>query len=337
MPLTFAITLGDVTGIGPEIVGKALAAVLADDGSRYVVFGDRRHWEGVAKKWLPDLRIDDWAPGSVPGGRIAFTDSGVTLPRDLIPGDARAGAAAIHWLTDAARACAAGAWAGIITAPLCKAAVLRSGHTGFVGQTEFLAELTGTHRFAMMLLGHDEQDRWFRVALTTIHLPLAAVPAAVTHETVTKAIALADHACFLLGLPRRRIGVCGLNPHAGEDGTIGREEMDVIAPAIRSAQMKGLDVRGPIPADTLFHRARLGDFDAVVAQYHDQGLAPLKLIAFDNGVNWTLGLPFIRMSPDHGTAHDIAGLGQANPESMISAIRLARQVALRHPSYSAMQ
>lgn len=335
--MTFAVTLGDVTGIGPEIVGKALAEVLDEDDTQYVVFGNSRHWEGVVQQWLPDRTVEEWIPGTLPEGRIAFTDSGVTLPMDLVPGDARAGAAALDWLTSATHACLAGSWAGMITAPLCKAGVLRSGKTGFVGQTEFLAGLTGSSRFAMMLLGHDEQDRWLRVALTTIHLPLVAVPAAVTQEAVGNAIALADQACRLLGLPRRRIGVCGLNPHAGEEGMIGREEIEIIAPAIRTALGLGLDVGGPIPADTLFHRARFGDFDAVVAQYHDQGLAPLKLMAFDNGINWTLGLPFIRMSPDHGTAHDIAGLNRANPESLISAFRLARRVARGSLPYSAMQ
>ncbi len=335
--MTFAITLGDVTGIGPEIVGKALAVVLGEDDSQYVVFGNRRHWEEVVRNWLPLQITEDWVPGRIPRSRVAFTDSGVVLPTDLIPGDARAGDAALRWLAAATHACLANSWPGMITAPLCKAAVIRSGHPEFVGQTEFLAGLTGSHRFAMMLLGHDEMDRWLRVALTTIHLPLADVPSAVTRESVVRAVNLADEACRLLQLPRRRIGVCGLNPHAGEDGTIGREEIEVIAPAIQKALEQGFDVRGPIPADSLFHRARLGDFDAVVAQYHDQGLAPLKLIAFDNGVNWTLGLPFIRMSPDHGTAHGIVGQNLARPGSMISALRLARRVAGGLQPHSAMQ
>jgi 4-hydroxythreonine-4-phosphate dehydrogenase len=165
------------------------------------------------------------------------------------------------------------------------------------------------------------------VALTTIHLPLVAVPAAVTQEAIGNAIALADQACRLLRLPRRRIGVCGLNPHAGEEGMIGREEIEIIAPAIRTALGMGLDVGGPIPADTLFHRARFGDFDAVVAQYHDQGHIAAKITDFWGGVNITLGLPIIRTSVDHGTAFDIVGTGKANPDSLINAINYARLLA----------
>src|SRR6185503_16261449 len=142
------------------------------------------------------------------------------------------------------------------------------------------------------------------------------------------AIELSAQACRKLGLPRARMGVCGLNPHAGEGGALGTEEQTIIAPAIRAAQKKNLDVTGPWAADTLFHYAYRGDYDAVVAMYHDQGLAPLKMIGFDTGVNWTLGLPFIRTSPDHGTAYDIAGQGKANASSMRSAIRLAKQLIL---------
>jgi 4-hydroxythreonine-4-phosphate dehydrogenase len=333
----FAITLGDVTGIGPEIVARALSTVLGDDDTRYVVFGDREHWAKTLARYAPGLDIEDLREGEVPRARVSFTDAGISLPADLVPADPRAGQAALAWLAAASKSCVSGAWAGMITAPLCKEAVIRAGNTGFRGQTEFLATLTGTRDFAMMLLGHDDRDRWLRVALVTTHLPLSKVPEAITPEAVLRAVELADQACRRLGLTRRRIGVCGLNPHAGEGGWLGREEIEVIAPSIGQAQEKGVDASGPYAADTLFHRALSGDYDAVVAQYHDQGLGPLKLVAFDNGVNWTLGLPYLRMSPDHGTAHDIAGRGIARASSMITAIRLARRIASNATDHSAMQ
>ncbi len=179
----------------------------------------------------------------------------------------------------------------------------------------------------MMLLGHDEKNRWLRVALATIHISIKSVPRKLTGEKITLAIELAARACRDLGLPRAKIAVCGLNPHAGEGGEFGDEEIKTIAPAVRAAQRRGLDVAGPLSGDTVFYHALQGEFDAVVAMFHDQGLAPLKAVAFDTGVNWTLGLPFIRTSPDHGTAYDIAGKGIANPSSMIAAIRLAKQLA----------
>jgi 4-hydroxythreonine-4-phosphate dehydrogenase len=166
-----------------------------------------------------------------------------------------------------------------------------------------------------------------RVALATIHISIKSVPEKLTPEKLTLAIELAAQACHDLKLPRARIAVCGLNPHAGEGGQFGDEEITTITPAVLAAQKRGLDVVGPLSGDTVFHYALQGDFDVVVAMYHDQGLAPLKAVAFDTGVNWTLGLPFIRTSPDHGTAYDIAGKGIANPSSMISAIRLVKQLA----------
>ncbi len=166
-----------------------------------------------------------------------------------------------------------------------------------------------------------------RVALATTHAPLKLVAEQITKPKVELAIELAAQACRDLGLSRARVAVCGLNPHAGEGGELGDEEQRIIGPAVLSAQRRGMDVLGPLSADALFYRAYRGDFDAVVAMYHDQGLVPLKMVAFETGVNWTLGLPFIRTSPDHGTAYDIAGQGIANPSSMIAAIRLAKQLA----------
>jgi 4-hydroxythreonine-4-phosphate dehydrogenase len=165
------------------------------------------------------------------------------------------------------------------------------------------------------------------VALATTHVPIKQLAEQVTRARVETAIEQAAQACHDLGLPRARVAVCGLNPHAGEGGELGDEEKLTIGPAVLAMQRQQLDVVGPMSADTLFYRAYKGDFDAVVAMYHDQGLAPLKMVAFESGVNWTLGLPFIRTSPDHGTAYDIAGRGVADPSSMIAAIRLAKQLA----------
>jgi 4-hydroxythreonine-4-phosphate dehydrogenase len=330
--VTLALTLGDVSGIGPEVTAKALRCLWDQDDTRYVVFGDRRYWMDALAAHAPGLRAladQPWIPEATNGPRLTWTDAGVTLPAFLSPGEISAGDAALQWVRAATLACLDKGLDGLITAPLNKESVIRSGHAGFTGQTEFIAHLAGSDRFAMMLLGHDHRDRWLRVALVTTHLPLRAVPAAIQPPAIRRAIALASEACRLLGLPRQRVGVCGLNPHAGEGGMLGNEDRDIIGPTVGKARNDGIDVVGPLAADTLFHRALEGDFDAVVAQYHDQGLAPLKLVAFDNGVNWTLGLPFIRTSPDHGTAYDIAGLGVANSSSMECAIRLAMAVIRR--------
>lgn len=214
----------------------------------------------------------------------------------------------------------------MVTAPVNKESIIRAG-VSFVGQTEFLSQLAGTDRTAMMLLGCDDRGRWLRVALATTHVPVRAVADSLNADNIRLAIELAAKACADLGLPRQRVAVCGLNPHAGEGGKMGREEIDLIAPVVEEAKQAGVDVHGPFAADTLFHQVFHGAYDAVVAMYHDQGLVPLKMIGFDSGVNWTLGLPFVRTSPDHGTAYDIAGKNLARPDSMIEAIRLALRLA----------
>ena len=230
-------------------------------------------------------------------------------------------------MRDGAERCLRGELDALVTAPVNKEAIVRAGYKGFVGQTEFLSALAGAKRTAMMLLGHDDKNRWLRVALATIHISIKSVPQKLTAEKIALAIELAARACRDLGLKRARIAVAGLNPHAGEGGEFGDEEIRTITPVVKAMTKKGFDVTGPLSGDTVFFYALRGDFDAVVAMYHDQGLAPLKAVAFDTGVNWTLGLPFIRTSPDHGTAYDIAGKGIANPSSMIAAIRLAKQLA----------
>ena len=235
--------------------------------------------------------------------------------------------AAVAWVREGAERCLCRQLDALVTAPVNKEAILRAGQALFVGQTEFLSQLAGTDRTAMMLLGQDDRGRWLRVALATTHLPIRLVSNHLTQAKIEMVIELAAQACRDLGLPRACVAVCGLNPHAGEGGKMGTEEQTTITPAVQAARARQINVVGPLSADALFYHAFKGEYDAVVAMYHDQGLVPLKMIGFETGVNWTLGLPFIRTSPDHGTAYDIAGQGKANPSSMVAAIRLAKQLA----------
>jgi 4-hydroxythreonine-4-phosphate dehydrogenase len=322
------ISLGDVTGVGPEVALKAVAAEASKDETRYLLIGDA--WlEGLNWKLgldMPLKKFSTYYDKHLFGGKFYFTSS-LLEPMGNIPVDSPLAAnIAIAALRDGAERCLRGELDALVTAPVNKESIIRAGHK-FVGQTEFLSELAGTQRTAMMLLGTDERGRWLRVALATVHIAIKSVPEKLTAEKITLAIELAAQACRDLGLPRAKIAVAGLNPHAGEGGEFGDEEIKTIAPTVLAAQKRGFDVVGPLSGDTVFHYALQGNFDAVVAMYHDQGLAPLKAVAFDSGVNWTLGLPFIRTSPDHGTAYDIAGKGIANPSSMVAAIRLAKQLA----------
>lgn len=321
------ITLGDLTGIGPEVALKALALEPTGSDVDYLIIGSREVVDDLNARL--DLKLD-FAAGDAGDGRrrIAVHDpesKSLQIGR-LRPGDAQAAASALAYLRDAARRCLAGELDAVVTAPVNKESIIRGVEPSFVGQTEFLSQLAGTERTAMMLLGEDDRGRWLRVALVTTHVPIAKVAGSVTREKVELAIDLAAQACRDLGLPRSRVAVCGLNPHAGEGGKVGTEEILVIRPAVEAAKLRGLDVVGPMAADTLFYYAYKGDYDAVVAIYHDQGLVPLKMIGFERGVNWTLGLPFIRTSPDHGTAYDIAGSGRADPSSMRSAMDLAARL-----------
>lgn len=329
MSVVLAITLGDVTGIGPEVTLKALAREYAADRVRYLLIGDAAGLFSANRRWQLNLPLEREADAT-PDSRLVVCTPAAPLPEPtaLAPGAAVAAHAAVAWLRDGARRCLAGEAAALVTAPVSKAAIIRSGQA-FVGQTEFLAGLAGIHDPVMMLLGADDRGRWLRVALATTHVPIKRLAQMLDRKQVLTAIERAAQACRDLALPRARVGVCGLNPHAGEDGALGTEEQTLIRPAIEAALAKGLDVVGPLAADTLFHYAYRGDYDVVVAMYHDQGLPPLKMVAFDTGVNWTLGLPFIRTSPDHGTAYDIAGRGMADPASMVAALRLAKQLAFR--------
>jgi 4-hydroxythreonine-4-phosphate dehydrogenase len=347
------ISLGDVTGIGPEVALKAAAAEAKRDRTKYLFIGDQELLVRLNRKLSLNLPLKNYAGQDADGkffvvnpatalerrsptrrdaahySRRAGSESGapIELPGHLPTGSPIAARAAMAWLHDGAHRCLRGELDALVTAPVNKEAIVRAGFKNFVGQTEFLSGLAKAGRTAMMLLGHDDKGRWLRVALATIHISLKSVPRQLTADKISLAMELAAQACRDLKLKRARVAVCGLNPHAGEGGEFGKEEIEMITPTVEAARRRGLDVVGPLSGDTVFYYALRGDFDAVVAMYHDQGLAPLKAVAFDSGVNWTLGLPFVRTSPDHGTAYDIAGKGIANPSSMIAAIRLAKQLA----------
>jgi 4-hydroxythreonine-4-phosphate dehydrogenase len=322
------ISLGDITGIGPEVTLKALALEAQADDARYLVIGDAEHTRRLNEQFGLELPLKDYGGKDDPGQFFLCHPLPDVLPVDLLAGSPAAARAAVAWVREGAKRCLTHELDALVTAPVNKEAIVRAGQA-FVGQTEMLSQLAGTQRTAMMLLGQDDRGRWLRVALATTHLPLKFVSDHLTQAKIEMVIELTAQACRDLGLPRARVAVCGLNPHAGEGGEMGTEEQTTIIPAVRAARRRQMDVVGPLAADALFYHAFKGEYDAVVAMYHDQGLAPLKMVAFESGVNWTLGLPFIRTSPDHGTAYDIAGQGQANPSSMVAAIRLAKQLA-RH-------
>jgi 4-hydroxythreonine-4-phosphate dehydrogenase len=324
------ISLGDVTGVGPEVTLKALAREASADATKYLLIGDEPLLAQLNKKLSLHLPLQKFTHYGAEGQLFTANSLAGPFPENLALGSAPAANASVAWLREAGERCARGELDGMVTAPVNKESIIRAGHK-FVGQTEFLSELAGAKRTAMMLLGTDERGRWLRVALATVHIAIKSVPEKLTAEKVMLAIELAAQSCRDLGLPRAKVAVAGLNPHAGEGGEFGDEEIKTIGPTVLAAQKKGIDVVGPLSGDTVFYYALQGQFDAVVAMYHDQGLAPLKAVAFDSGINWTLGLPFIRTSPDHGTAYDIAGKGVANPGSMIAAIRLAKQLARKRP------
>jgi 4-hydroxythreonine-4-phosphate dehydrogenase len=319
------ISLGDVTGIGPEVTLKALANPASGDEARYLILGDASVVRRLNEQLELNLPFQSYEGAQTQGRFFLHDPRNEPLPADLTPGSPAAARAALDYLTDGAQRCLRLELDALVTAPVNKEAIMRAG-LPFIGQTEFLSQLAGTDRTTMMLLGEDGQGHWLRVALATTHLPLRLVPDQLSQSKIELAIELAAKACLDLGLKRARVGVCGLNPHAGEGGELGTEELTTIAPAVQSAQLRRIEASGPFAADTLFYQAYRGEYDAVVAMYHDQGLVPLKMIGFERGVNWTLGLPFIRTSPDHGTAYNIAGRGLADPSSMRSAIALAKQL-----------
>ena len=319
MKAPIGITMGDAAGIGPEIVARLFAGGAAPAA---LVYGDPSALRRGAEAAGVDVAVAEIdrpgeaaaaPPGTVPviaAGRLAALP-----PYGRVSAEAGAGAyaAVVRAIDDAA----AGRLRAIVTAPINKDA-MRAAGVPYPGHTEILADRTGTADFAMMLANDT-----LKVLLVSIHLSLAEAVRAVTPAAEDRAIRLADRATRAFGIARPRVAVAGLNPHAGENGMFGREDRDVIAPAVARARAAGIDASGPWPGDTVFMQARRGDFDVVVAQYHDQGLIPIKYLGLDEGVNITVGLPFVRTSVDHGTAFDIAGTGRADPASLRAALRLA--------------
>ncbi|WP_183353863.1 4-hydroxythreonine-4-phosphate dehydrogenase PdxA [Geomonas silvestris] len=321
-----AVTMGDPSGVGPEIIVQALADPELNRLCRPLVLGDRGALEralAITKLPLTLETVQETGPLRREPGVVYLRELTRLASEEMTFGSpsAAGGDAAYRYICEAAQLCLSGAAKAMATAPINKEALNRAGHH-FPGHTELLAQLTGTDQVVMMLAGER-----LRVTLVTIHEALAQVPALVTRERVLETIRITDRALARYFCPAPRLAVLALNPHCGEGGLFGDEERTVIAPAIAAARAEGIDAVGPLSADTLFHFAVSGGYDAVVCMYHDQGLIPLKLLHFDDGVNVTLGLPIIRTSVDHGTAYDLAGTGKASAQSMKAALVMAAQMA----------
>ncbi len=323
---TIAITMGDPGGIGPEIVVKALADEALRAQARFLVFGLSELFSYAADlaeidfPWYRDHHEN--LGNQPPGVTVLDYDELPAAPLGEVGPTHWGGRASLAFLEDAIVAVKSGAADALVTGPISKHA-WKLARCRFPGHTELLAKRTNTRNYAMMFVAPQ-----LRVVLTTIHMGLLQVAGEFTIGKVFNAIELANEALRgMFGLVKPRIGVCGLNPHAGEQGQFGDEELRVIEPAVLMAAETGIDVTGPFPADTLFARAVAGDYECVIAMYHDQGLIPIKLLAPHEAVNVTIGLPIIRTSPGHGTAFDIAGKNRAHPGSMRSAIQLAVDLA----------
>ncbi|MCB2155474.1 4-hydroxythreonine-4-phosphate dehydrogenase PdxA [bacterium] len=322
-PVQIGLTIGDPGGIGPEVALKALAH-WNRPGVEFSLIGPRELWgyhAGLLGSIDPEL-----------GQSIRTAMERACYFRTLDPGqsdalqigrtNARHGAVAEGAIRRGVELCLAGSLDGIVTAPISKEG-LKANHSPFPGHTEMLRELTGTDEVVMVLAGGG-----LRVGLVTIHVPLRRVPELVTPELVAQRGRIFAEFLKLLLDREPRIAVCGLNPHAGEGGMFGTDEEDAILPGIKEAERHGFKLDGPFPADTIFHQALSGQYDGVLAMYHDQGLVAVKTLAFDSGVNITAGLPMVRTSPDHGTAFNIAGEGVAKHDSVTSAIEMAVELAV---------
>ena len=318
-----ALTMGEPAGVGPEIIAAAWKA----RPSPFVVVGDARL---MATHAPVEVVSDPGAAAAVFDRAIPVLDLSLSAP--VTPGraDPAHAAAITGWIETAVRLCLHGAVAGMVTAPIAKAPLYQAGFR-FPGHTEFIADLTAdapwsqTRGPVMMLTAKD-----LRACLVTIHTPLSQVPELVTAERVSRVARVVHEALIRdFGIARPRLALAGLNPHAGEGGSIGLEEQEVLIPAATALRAEGLDISDPRPADTLFHDEARQGYDAVICLYHDQALIPVKTLDFWGGVNVSLGLPVVRTSPDHGTGFDIAGRGIARPDSLIAALHLARTMADR--------
>ena len=325
-----AITAGEPAGIGPELVAALAATDLAAD---LVAIGNIERIERAGRQRGITLQIEayDGTPRTTrAAGHLRSIDIGLAAP--VVDGqlDVRNAQHVVAMLTRAADGCLRREFDAVVTAPVQKSIIADAG-IAFTGHTEFFAQRSGSD--VVMLLttpGGGRLDGDLRVALATTHLPLSAVPGAITRAGLVRTLhILCDDLIGRFGIAAPRVAVLGLNPHAGENGHLGREEIDTIVPAIEQLRAAGFDIAGPLPADTAFLPSQLVRFDAVLAMYHDQGLPVLKHAGFGHGVNVTLGLPFIRTSVDHGTALDLAGTGRADASSMIAAAQLALELASR--------
>jgi 4-hydroxythreonine-4-phosphate dehydrogenase len=315
MRATIGITAGDPAGIGLEVALKSISTVLAS--ARWVLFTDRATFERNAALFKPEVKCQ-WITdiSAVSDERVLFVrDIGGDSPLiEFGKGGPHSGRLAIAYLKSASDEALRGRLQAIVTAPVSKEAI---GH-GFHGQTDFLAEMAGCQQFGMAFFAPT-----FKVVLGTIHVSIREALSRISTDHYIQLIRFVDRELQRFKFGQRRIAVAAINPHAGEGGMFGREEIDVLAPAVMQCASEGITVSGPHSADSLYFRAHSGEFDVVIAPYHDQGLIPVKLIAHGEATNVTLGLPYVRTSPDHGTAFSIAGKGQADPSGMTAAMKCA--------------
>ena len=330
-PRPLALTLGDPAGIGPEIVVKAWQAVRGG-GPPFLVVGDHDSLAAASPAGGAILKRI-----ATPGEALAafaealpVLDLPLKVPVVTAQPSAAAAPSIVQWIETAVGLALRGDVAGVVTAPIAKAPLYEAGFT-FPGHTEFLGELTagaayqGARGPVMMLTAQD-----LRATLVTVHAPLSKVASLLSTDRIVHAgLVTAEAVRRDFGVGQPRLAIAGLNPHAGESGALGREELEVVAPAVEALRAMGIDARGPFPADTLFPAEMRAGYDAVVCLYHDQALIPVKMLDFWGGVNVTLGLPIVRTSPDHGVAFDIAGRGVARADSLVAALRLADQIARR--------
>jgi 4-hydroxythreonine-4-phosphate dehydrogenase len=330
-PAPLALSMGDPAGIGPEITVRAWSA-LHEGGPPFMVIGDAVSLTSAAGRSGAPVEV---VTGPAEAMRVfdhALPVLDIPLQSQVIagkPSSAHAGQI-VRWIETGVGLALSGDVSGLVTAPIAKAPLYEAGFR-FPGHTEFLAELVADQSYdgargpVMMLTAGG-----LRVTLATIHIPLSAVPEALTIEKIVNTGLVTVQALRRdFGITAPRLAVAGLNPHAGESGALGREELTIVGPAVRALRDLGVDAKGPLSADTLFHAEARETYDAALCMYHDQGLIPVKMLDFHGGVNVTLGLPIVRTSPDHGTAFDIAGRGVARPDSLIAAIRLAQDIAAR--------
>jgi len=330
MPLPLALTLGEPAGIGPDITFLAWRRRAELELPPFYILADpaflRRRAERIAPP-VPLVVVEPAAAGAAFNTALPVVDIGVAVTAEPGRPDSTSAPAALAAIRRAVADVGAGSASAVVTNPVAKNILYRSGFTE-PGHTEYLAklaeDLTGARVHPVMMLWSPE----LAVVPVTIHLPLKEVVTTLsTGLIVETGRVVARDLRQRFGIAQPRLAVAGLNPHAGEGGTLGEEDIAIVGPAVERLKADGIDVRGPLPADTLFHEAARASYDAALAMYHDQALIPIKTLAFDHAVNVTLGLPFVRTSPDHGTAFDIAGTGRADPSSLIAAIRLAARLA----------